>query len=499
MELQFPKSTCDCLRWATWEVKNEEHTQEVRLPDAMPDIGKVLGTWGQVLIRSKEWRSAGMSISGGIMAWILYEPEGGGQPESIESWIPFQMRWDFPETRRDGSIVVNCLLRSMDARSVSARKLMVRAAVSVAGTALEPTQLDVYAPVDMPDDVCILRTSYPVCIPREAGERTFSLEETVPVPATCADMERIIHYALQPEIVDGKVMGDKAVFRGTALVRMLCRTESGELKACSFEVPFSQYTQLEREYQGDATVCVVPAVTNLELEKADGEQLSLKAGMIGQYVVYDNPVIEVVSDAYSPRRSVALQMQELPMPAVLEMRRETIRAEKRMEKPCNRVVDISFGAEHPAQRRREDGVQMEQPGTFQLLYYDAEGMLQNETMHWENTWDLPAEYGTGVQATAGVTGGVQAAEGGASTDMRADMFQDILTTAQAGIPMVSALQLGEMAEPDPSRPSLIVRRAGNQTLWEIAKQCASTVEAIQQANELTQEPLAEQVLLIPVN
>ena len=61
MELQFNQTACQCLRQAVWEVKEQEQTQEVRLPDAMPDIGKVLGAWGQPLIRSKEWRGDGMT------------------------------------------------------------------------------------------------------------------------------------------------------------------------------------------------------------------------------------------------------------------------------------------------------------------------------------------------------------------------------------------------------------------------------------------------------
>ena len=98
MELQFPKSALSYLRRAAWEVKNEEQTQEVRLADSFPDIGKILGAWGQPLVRSKEWLSSSMRISGGIMVWVLYMPEEGGMPRCVESWIPSQMQWDFPQT-----------------------------------------------------------------------------------------------------------------------------------------------------------------------------------------------------------------------------------------------------------------------------------------------------------------------------------------------------------------------------------------------------------------
>ena len=64
--------------------------------------------------------------------------------------------------------------------------------------------------------------------------------------------------------------------------------------------------------------------------------------------------------------------------------------------------------------------------------------------------------------------------------------------------MVTGVEMGEQIKPDPNRPSLILRRAGSQLLWEIAKETGSTVEAIRTANGLKEEPAAGQMLLIPV-
>lgn len=499
MELQFSKNACDCLRRAVWEIKTDELTQEVRLSDGMCDVGRVLGAWGQVLVRSKEWRGNGISISGGVMAWVLYAPEDGSAPASVETWMPFQMRWDIPESKRDGTIVVNCHVGSVDARAVSARKLMVRAVVSVAGEALEPWQLEIYSPGELPEDVHVLRKSYPVRIPKEAGEKTFLLDDELPLNAACEDPERIIRYELHPEIIEKKIMADKAVFRGAALMRALCLCRDGQLRTCDFEIPFSQYADLEREYGPNASVWVVPAVTSVELESQEDGGLHLKAGLIGQYVVYDRPTLEIVEDAYSPNRSVALQTQLLEVPAMLEERQETIKAEQTMEMEGTEIVDVSFSMEHPGQRRTDQGIRMELPGNFQLLCYDSDGNLQGGNAHWESTWELPAAPDTSLMSSCRMSGRTQAIPGAENAVVRCDVLVDMMTASNAGIPMVTALELGEMLQPDPGRPSLVLRRAGSDTLWDIAKQCGSTVEAISQANGLTEEPAEGQMLLIPVS
>ena len=71
MELQFEKQQIPCLRQLPAEEQIQEQTQELRLSDGMPDIGRVLCAWGQVVMRGKEWRSDSIGVSSGVMAWVL--------------------------------------------------------------------------------------------------------------------------------------------------------------------------------------------------------------------------------------------------------------------------------------------------------------------------------------------------------------------------------------------------------------------------------------------
>ena len=76
---------------------------------------------------------------------------------------------------------------------------------------------------------------------------------------------------------------------------------------------------------------------------------------------------------------------------------------------------------------------------------------------------------------------------------------ETVTFAEQGLCMVTELELGERKEPDPGRPSLILRHVGENRLWDIAKECGSTVSAICEANQLQQEPESDRMLLIPVS
>lgn len=487
MELQFEKSELACLQTAACEVKNVEQTQELRLPDSMPDIGKVLCCWGQVLLRGKEWRSGAMTAAGGVMVWVLYSPEDSGEAQTLETWVPFQAKWDFPDTDRDGIMNVDFLLRCVDARSLSARKLLVRIGVSAMGKAMVPSRMEVMMPGAVPEDVQLLKRSYPVKLPREAGEKPFELDEELSAP----HMEKILRYELHPEIIDRKLMAGKVVFRGAAALRVLYRDEEENIKGWDAEIPFSQFTDLEGEYDESGETDVNAAVTNLELEQQENGILRLKAGLTGQYMVYDRPVIEVVEDAYSPNREVRVHRDYLSMPMVLDRRQETVRLEQSVPGD-GQAVDVFFMTEHPTPRREGETVTMEVPGTFQVLAND--GTLHSESVKTQAAWQLPAHENSRVWGVS-VPSGWATNTGGR---VHGEVDVTATTVAGQGIPMVTGLSLGEESEPDPMRPSLILRRAGEMPLWELAKRCGSTVDAIRDANDLAGEPEQDAMLLIPM-
>lgn len=498
MELKFPKSIHRYLNPVAGQVVNQELTQELRLSDAMPDIGRVLAGWGQVILRSKEWRSDSASFSGGLMVWVLYAPEDGTGPRVIESWIPFQMKWDLPDGQREGNLRVQCLLRFVDARSVSARKIMLRAGVAALGEATQPGEAEVAEAGEIAEDIQLMKSVYPVRLPREAGEKAFVVDEELVLPASCPRPEKLIYYNMQPRITEKKVMANKVVFRGNGNLHLLYLSEDGQLYGWDFELPFSQLAELEGSYSPDAQVDIRMGVTSLELDLDDESHLRLKTGLLAQHLVDDRELLELVEDAYSPGRDVELERKTLELPAILEQRTEPVRAFQSIRQDANLIADVEFLPDFPRQRRSGDELQMELPGQFQVLYYGENGALQSSSARWEGDWQLRADDRSAVEAMLMPMERARATAGEDSIELDSDLSLQLTTMSRQGIPMVTGLQLGEQKQPDPNRPSVILRRVGNDRLWDIAKSTGSTVSAIQKANGLEAEPAVNQILLIPV-
>ncbi len=494
MELQFQKTVLPGLQLVKREIRNLEETQELKIPDTMPDIGHTLGAWGQVLLRGKEWHNGSAHVSGGVQAWVLYVPEDGVGIQCMQTWIPFHAKWDLPDTDVDGFINTQSHLRSMDVRNTSSRKMMLRANVGVMGEMWILSESDLYEPEGVPEDVHLLRRKYDVSLPREIGEKTFTIEEELAAPA---GIEKILHYSLCPEVQEQKVVSDKIVFRGTAHLHILYQGQEEQPDSWDTEVPFSQYGELDREYSADATVQITPSVTGVEVELDREGKLHLKAGIAGQYMIYDPVKFETVEDAYSPLRTVQPHMSRMVLPAMLDIQKQILTTEQMIPR-CGGMVDTVFLQDHPYRVLDAGGMTMTIPGQFQVLCRDENGVLQYTSARWEGKWQLPEDDGSVVLATATACRKPQTAFDGNGMVLCADSHVEAVTFSAEGFPMVTGLELGELQPADPARPSLILRRAGKDNLWELAKKSGSTPERIQSINQLEDEPDPGQMLLIPI-
>ena len=494
MELEFERKGLRYLKPLLQEVQTREQTQELRLTEGMPDVGRVLGTWGQVILRSKEWRGDCVACSGGVMAHVLYAPEDGSGPRAMESWIPFQMKWDLEDLRQEGELRMQCLLRFLDARSVSPRKLMLRCGVGVMAEAYREDTAMVSIPGTVPEDVQLRRSSYPVLLPMLSGEKSFQLEEELTLPL--AGMKELVACTVQPRIGECRIMSGKLVFRGSAGIHGVFLSESGNPESTDLEVPLSQFVELEGALTPDARGDVRVELTGLEPELS-GNTLRLRAGLLAQYVAEDRQLLELVEDAYSPERTVEPKLEELELPGILDCRQASVPVRQTIRHSAEKIVDVTYLQDFPS-RLQGDGVQLALPGMFQVVFRDENGMLQYTTARTEENWDMPAGEDSRTMTTV-FPGSVPTANAGSGIELKAEPVLQTMTVSRRGLNMVTGLQLGDARAKDPARPSLILRRAGAGSLWDIAKSTGSTVEAIRQANSLEGEPEESRILLIPVS
>lgn len=499
MEIQFESATISCWRNVLHKAQNQELTQELKLPEGMPDVGKIVTTRGQLIIRSKQWESDCLSVSGGVMAWVMYLPDTGGALQCLETWLPFQMRWDTESKLPDGQISILPHICSMDARAISSGRMMLRVSISVLLDAMVSDVATIYTlPQNMPEDVQTLQETYPMLIPKDSAEKSFLLEQTLELPASVPGLSKLLSYEATPAVTEQKVVSDKLVVRGNVQLELLYMGVDEQLHSWTFEIPFSQYAQLQDEFGTDAQSVVNALVLSNELVKNEDDALLWKAGIVCQYLVLDRENIELVTDAYSPMRDVKADREGLRLPSVLDMLSERIRLEEVVSAQQIAPIAGNVMLHHPLVQRSDGGADVALKGLVSLVGTDAEGCVTGAAATWNGTHQILADRGCDVLVYAMTPTKVQRSMHADGVLVSADIPMHTLVIASGCVPMVTSVTVGDVKSKDPDRPSLILRRAAGESLWQIAKENGSTIERIKVANGLQQEPEPMQMLLIPV-
>ena len=495
MELPFEKTVSRFWQQKLYAPVIREETQEYKLPEGMPDIERVIAAWGQVVLRGKEWRSHHIGLTGGVMVWAIYAA-ADGTLRRIESWMPFSARTEHSHDGEEGVIRAECVLSGVDARTASSRKLMLRCQLGLLVQTMVLREATIYAPGELPGDIEVLERTYPMILTRETGEKSFLCEERLELPQGTGTIEQLLYYRLTPRVTEQKVLGSRAVFRGTGMLHLLCREEGGRLRSLELELPFAQYLDLEGDYEEGAEVSNLLAVTSLEAEPTDDGGIQVRCGLVSQYIINAPTVIRCLEDAYSPLRELELVREEVRLPAWLD---EQVRQVELQERLAGEGVPVDqiFFPDLPQVSRQPGGAEIRVSGCFQALWEEPDGTLSAKNARSGKSVTLLTECDT-IPFTR-LSGPVHASREGSGWSMEAGMALKLDSICTSPISMVSSIRAGELREPDPDRPSVIVRASrSGESLWDIAKYCGSTVSAIQRLNKLEREPEENRLLLIPV-
>ncbi len=499
MELSFEPKTETYLRPVVSRVVSQEETGEAIVPDSCPDIVRTAGCFGTVVLRGKECRDGSVVLSGGIRAHVLVVPEDETYPRAIELYLPFTQRVDAPEVTSGSRVVYEARLRSLDARLLNSRKVLIRADLSGHVEAFEPAEVTTWSLLDCPPEIQAHRVTLPVTLTSQTAEKSFVVGEELELPASQPACAAVLKWDCTVSLGEEKLIGARAVFKGTAAVRLLYRTEDGSLCRYEFAVPFSQFAELDRE-GGEEDLRVVLMCTGAELEP-DGQdparRFLLTLNVLAQCVTQDRTELELIDDLYATRGAVTVRSEPFSGVGVLDVQRLRQSVRGTVSGECNEVIDTSVLLDWPSTEHEGDAVRVRVPAAVTVLSLDTENHLQARTERMEAVCETVLAPGCDASSWAQLTGDVFASPSGDGAEARFTVECVVTSSAPERCAMVTGAELTE-SDHEPVRPSVILRAVEEgETLWSIAKACRTCVDAVSAANALDDEPTAGMLLLIP--
>lgn len=501
MELAFEEKKMPYLSLVARQVLYQEETAESIVPDSSPDMARIVDCSGRVLLRSKDCRDGSVTISGGVQAEILYQAEEESGLRSLHVYLPFSVRVENPDLTGSAYVQCDCRIRSIDGRMLNPRKAMVRVNLGCAVVAFEPAEQSIWT---LPEDsgLQVKRKTVPLFLMKTKGEKSFVVSEENELPSGRAAVSELYRWDTLLELTEKKLIGSRAVFKGTATIHLLYGGADGSLNTWSFQVPFSQYAELDQEISGE-DVSVDLVLTGAELEK-DGQEecrnLMLTLNVLAQCIAGEQEQVEIIEDLYSTEQQVTPKTATLRAVSLLDQQnlhqgvRETISA------PVSQTLDTMVYLDFPTQERSGEQVHVTSSAQVSVLYLDEEGQAQSVQRRMDASCETQLHPDCELHAQAALTADAYAAPVPEGAEARFSVDFSLDSMAVEELPMVCGAEVSDREDTDEERPSIIIRAVTQtENLWILAKSCNTTVDAICKANGLQEDtPIAGTMLLIPM-
>lgn len=478
-----------------------EETLESIVPDANPDILRLIDTQGKVFLKSKEATDGRATLTGTARLTVLYRPEGGTGPCRLEFGIPFSV------SAEDRRLTAGCLVTATarvagaDTRTINPRKILTRVEVAVSIKAFCADTALLCTGVDVEDGTAEERKEVhrPWCI-SAVQEKLVTFEDDLSIPAGRPAAEELICDRVEVICHEAKLIGNKLIFKGDAAVRLLYRSMGGGMDAADFTLSFSQVAEVigvGEEGHGLVDISLNGAEFSL---REDGRTVSAALSMLAQIVVQEEREMELLADTYS----VCCPVKTERIPYTYRRRREAGVGRQMMRQlietgvAVQSVVDAYCLVGQTGQKREGDQTNLAANVilTVVCMTDDGDYCAISRSLDVGCPVEVPEECRCSFGCRCGEPVAMPTADG---VEVRFPVEFPYFCEQEAHGMVVREVSLEAENREEGEKPSVVLRmlRPG-ESLWDVAKQYGTTMEDIIRANEMeSRQPEDGTLLLIP--
>ena len=241
MDMELQRVTLEGYRPVAHTMFSQEETLESIVPDACPDIARIVSASGKVFLKDKELGEGTLRLSGTARVTVLYIPEGEEQPRALEVSIPFQCARDDPKYHAGCPVLADIQAPSADARTINPRKMLVRVELAVWAEAYQREAGELTSDLGEGGGEGLQKLVVPrkCCVIPDVAEKTFVFSDVLRPPASRPEMEELLLYRAELGPADAKFIGKKLVLKGEVQLSVVYRSGDG-LCPARFELPYSQ-------------------------------------------------------------------------------------------------------------------------------------------------------------------------------------------------------------------------------------------------------------------
>lgn len=399
----------------------------------------------------------------------------------------------------------------INCRAVSPRKLDIHGAFSICAKVTCRSKLDVVC--NIPESgIQQKRKQLEVSSVTGTAQQIFSVEEVLEIGQGKPGAESILRTDVTAVVHDYKTVANKLVLKGEALIKVLYvgSLEEGELETMEYSIPVSQIVNADGVQETslcDTKLEVLGYDVQIRTDSAGEDSLlAVDIKLAATVIAYSETSIQAVTDAYSTQYDLDLEYKNMEFDHLLEFIKDSYIYKNTVDmgNSITRVIDV-WNEISSITAQQENG-QILFKGKFNACILavngDGEPVYTEKMMEFEYAHDW-AGRPEAIKCDAGVTvlSLSYRITGSNGIEVRAELGFTASVRQSESYRVICSVSADESKpKPKDNAASLIIYYAdAGETIWNIARAYCTSVEAIQQENDLMGDTIeTRSMLLIPV-
>lgn len=506
MEFNKTKGSVSCRKLLYRGRIEQAVDTDFTLPDYCPDIGKLLKCRAVPVITMREVRANNICIEGVCSIRVLYIDELDKNVRCCERELPFSANVPVADAQEACRVEAKANMSYINCRAAGQRRLDIHGAFNI-NVCVYAAQETEFLSGAQGAGVRTRNRKFSVGKLCAQGRASFSLSEEMELPQGKPPVLAVIRKDACVKLTEAKPIANKLVLKGEAkLTLVYCSDDSASLETMEYSIPFSEFTDLSgvtEDCMIDVRPCITNCLVNLKTD-SDGEyrRIAVELNIRTDSYAWQKEEIGVVCDAFSVERELALEKktEQFELFAAAENARSSCSAKVSHEKEINEVIDCWCDIGEITAKKSPEGIYCSGAVNMCAIVRTADGGCD----YIEKSCPVERSIG-GVSAEAPqvnvetcVNSCGYTLSGASGLELRADIELALAVYDTVSVECVNDIVPSEQAGKNlDDCPAVVLYFAGaNEELWDIARECGSSVELIKEENDIECEQLEQDTLLL---
>lgn len=474
------------------------------LPDYCPDIAAVLKCTLKPVVQSKQLSGDRMVVDGVANIRVMYLDEARKCVRCCEFSQPFSSTFPLKNIGVNACMRVTAKTDYVNCRATSPRRLDVHGAFTVKLKITAEGGVNVVSGAKG-DRLFTKKDVIYFSVPAASAEKAFTISEVLELGSGKPAAEALIREEAVPVLSDCKVFPNKLILKGDLFLKNLYVSDmaNGMMEQVEHEIPFSQIVDvdgMDDEWLCDVALEVLSSDVHITVNQ-NGESCLLTVNVkIQAYVqCYRTGSSEVIVDAYSAHYPLQTENRRLDTEHLLGVYRDKRTLKEKMDLPPDgvaEIVDIWCEAMPTGCRCETECCCVDGRLMICMLAKDASGIVA----YYERMNDFTLEYDDTCEA---MTANMQvvhtdyAMTGGKQVELRVELSAARCCYHAESCMAVTNILADESGKFPEEKAALKLYFANKgESLWEIAKSCHTSMEAVMEENGLKSDVLTDDAMLM---